>query len=85
MQNFNIGSDTNFKNSKVTNLGNLGFIGRDTAFRCSKVVGLENLNTIGGDADFIYSKVTDLYILKFICWSVFLAILNYRFMESKNY
>ena len=49
-----------FRNSKVTNLGDLQTISGDASFSNSKVTNLGNLQTIGGDAIFDESQITNL-------------------------
>ena len=50
----------NFRDSEVTNLGNLQIIGRGADFHGSKITSLGNLESIGGIAYFGGSEVTDL-------------------------
>ena len=49
-----------FRNSQVTNLGNLESIGSHADFSDSRVTSLGNLESIGGHANFQNSKVTSL-------------------------
>ena len=49
-----------FRNSKVTNLGNLQSIGGDADFRASQITDLGDLQLIGGGAYFRNSQITDL-------------------------
>ena len=55
-----IKEDADFKNSEVTNLGELRRIGGDANFNYSKIKTLGKIETIGRDAIFTNSQVEDL-------------------------
>ena len=65
-----IKEDADFRNSKLTDFGNLKSISGDAYFGDSQVVNLGNLESIGGYADFRDSQVTDLGSLQSIGDSV---------------
>lgn len=57
---YKIEGDADFKDSDVTNLGNLHSIEGDALFKDSKIYNLGNLSYIGGDANFKKSQLTNL-------------------------
>ena len=58
--------DADFRNSQITDLGQLQSIGGYADFRNSKITDLGQLQSIGGDADFEGSHITSLGQLKSI-------------------
>lgn len=55
-----ISGDADFRNSQITDLGNLREIGGNADFSDSQITSLGNLERIGRDADFNISPITDL-------------------------